>query len=111
MSMGDDELSGVPWGGLNLQHMVAMGHESQSRRGSRREASDHYDYDYAGADPRYYDAQLMSSPPPDGGVAAYGGDDRYFDASASSPSYSLFGTGHDNFSGDSSSSSRSGTRR
>ncbi|ROW09193.1 hypothetical protein VPNG_05663 [Cytospora leucostoma] len=68
-----DQLSGVPWGGLNIQHMVAMGHESESRRGSRREPSDHQ-YDYA--DPgQYYDPQLMSSPYAGGGVA-YGGDDR-----------------------------------
>ncbi|ROW06055.1 hypothetical protein VMCG_04693 [Cytospora schulzeri] len=109
MSMGDDQLSGVPWGGLNLQHMVAMGHESESRRGSRRETSDQYDY--AGADSQFYDAQLMS---PYGGDMAYGGDDRYFDHSGSSPSYSFFDTGHDSFSGHSSSSSnssRSGTRR
>ncbi|KUI56744.1 hypothetical protein VP1G_04082 [Cytospora mali] len=113
MSMGagagyDDQLSGVPWGGLNLQHMVTMGHESQSRRGSRRETPDHYDY--AGADPQFYDAQLMSSPYGGGGMA-YSGDDRYFGASASSPSYSFFDTGHDNFSGASSSSTSSRTTR
>ncbi|ROW02867.1 hypothetical protein VSDG_01656 [Cytospora chrysosperma] len=107
MSMGDDDLSGVPWGGLNLQHVVAMGHESESRRGSRRETSDHYDY--TGADPQYYGAHFVS--PSGGGMAAYGGDDRYFGTSASSPSYSLFDTGHDNFSGYSSSSCHSGTRR
>ncbi|KAK7749744.1 hypothetical protein SLS53_000323 [Cytospora paraplurivora] len=75
MRAGDDgdQLSGVPWGGLNIQHMVAMGHETESRRGSRREPSDHQ-YDYAGPS-QYYDPQLMSSPYAGGGVA-YGGDDR-----------------------------------
>lgn len=102
-----DQLSGVPWGGLNIQHMVAMGHESESRRGSRREPSDHQ-YDYADSG-QYYDPQLMS--PPYGGGVAYGGDDRYFDASASSPSYSFLDAGHDSFSGISSSSSTSSSSR
>lgn len=96
-----DQLSGVPWGGLNLQHMVAMGHGGGGGGGggSRRGASDRHDYD-----PQLYGAQ-PAAPPYGGGGPAYGADDRYFDHSASSPSYSY------NFSGDSSSSSRSGTRR
>ncbi|KAK2602152.1 hypothetical protein N8I77_008708 [Diaporthe amygdali] len=108
----DDYLSGVPWGGVSIQHMVAMGHESESRRGSRRGGglSDHQQqqqYDYgAFYDPQLYDGQL---------AGGYGGGDnnRYFDAlsaSGSSPSYLSFdsGSGYDNFSGDNSSSS--GTR-
>ena len=108
MSMGageDDQLSGVPWGGLNIQHMVAMGHESESRRGSRREPSDQFDYGGGGgADSQFYEPMLMS---PYAGDMTYGGDDRYFDASASSPSYSFFDTGYDSFSGNSSNSSSS----
>lgn len=107
-----DYLSGVPWGGVSIQHMVAMGHESESRRGSRRgglsdqqqQQPPQYDYS-AFYDPQLYDAQLAGGP---GG----GADDsnRYFDAlstSGSSPSYLSFdsGSGYDNFSGDSSSSS------
>lgn len=108
-----DYLSGVPWGGVSIQHMVAMGHESESRRGSRRGGlSDHhqqqqqYDYSTSFYDPQLYDAQLA-------GGGGYGGADdsnRYFDAlstSGSSPSYLSFdsGSGYDNFSGDNSSSS------
>lgn len=104
---GDDQLSGVPWGGLNLHHMVAMGHEREGRKGSRREPSDQYDYGGGGADSHFYDAQLMG---PYVGDMAYGGCDRYFNASGSLPSYSsFFDTCHDNFSG-ASSSSHSGTR-
>lgn len=112
-----DYLSGVPWGGVSIQHMVAMGHESESRRGSRRGGlSDHhqqqqqYDYGASFYDPQLYDAQLAGS----GGYGGGGADDsnRYFDAlssttSGSSPSYLSFdsGSGYDNFSGDNSSSS------
>lgn len=114
-----DYLSGVPWGGVSIQHMVAMGHESESRRGSRRGGglSDHqhqqqqqYDYGASFYDPQLYDAQLAGS----GGGYGGGADDsnRYFDAlssttSGSSPSYLSFdsGSGYDNFSGDNSSSS------
>ncbi|KAI3399280.1 hypothetical protein diail_7234 [Diaporthe ilicicola] len=101
----DDYLSGVPWGGVNIQHMVAMGHESESRRGSRRGGDQQPQYDYSAL----YDPQLYDQSQP-----GYGGDNnRYFDAlsaSDSSPSYLSFdsGSGYDNFSGDNSSSS--GTR-
>lgn len=108
-----DYLSGVPWGGVSIQHMVAMGHESESRRGSRRgglsdqHQQQQHDYSASFYDPQLYDAQLAGS--------GYGGADdsnRYFGTlssttSGSSPSYLSFdsGSGYDNFSGDNSSSS------
>jgi len=110
-----DYLSGVPWGGVSIQHMVAMGHESESRRGSRRgglsdqqQQQSYGDYS-AFYDPALYDAQLAGGY---GGGGGGGADDssRYFDAlstSGSSPSYLSFdsGSGYDNFSGDNSSTS------
>lgn len=106
-----DYLSGVPWGGVSIQHMVAMGHESESRRGSRRgglsDQQQQYDYS-AFYDPQLYDAQLGGGY--GGGAGAADDSNRYFDAlstSGSSPSYLSFdsGSGYDNFSGDNSSSS------
>ncbi|KAL1880221.1 hypothetical protein VTK73DRAFT_6049 [Phialemonium thermophilum] len=32
----EDDLSGLPWGGLNMGYVVAKGHESASQQGSRR---------------------------------------------------------------------------
>ncbi|POS69048.1 hypothetical protein DHEL01_v212558 [Diaporthe helianthi] len=110
---GGDCLSGVPWGGLSIQHMVAMGHESESRRGSRRGGlSDQQFGDYSAFyDPALYDPQLAGGYG-GGGVGGGAADDssRYFDAlstSGSSPSYLSFdsGSGYDNFSGDSNSTS------
>lgn len=36
----EDDLSGLPWGSLNMRYVVAKGHESASQQGSRR-TSDH----------------------------------------------------------------------
>ncbi len=36
----DSDLSGLPWGSMNMQFMVAKGHEYATQQGSRR-ASDH----------------------------------------------------------------------
>ena len=38
--VGDEGLSGLPWGSLNMRYAVAKGHESSSQPGSRR-TSDH----------------------------------------------------------------------
>jgi len=37
--MGDDDLSGLPWGSLSLQHVVRKGfvREEESKKGSRRD--------------------------------------------------------------------------
>jgi len=55
----DDELSGLPWGSLNLKHVVSKGRarEEESRRGSRRdEDRSHYKTEepvYEGRDAYY----------------------------------------------------------
>lgn len=103
----EDHLSGLPWGGLNIPHMVQRGHESASQPGSRRGASDQYD-----SQGQYYDPQLSfgGSGGGDMGYGAYEmGDDRYFTNSASSSSPSYFS--YDAFSGDGGSQMGSGPRR
>lgn len=97
----EDHLSGLPWGGLNIPHMVQRGHESASQRGSRRGDSQG----------QYYDPQLSFGG--SGVDMSYGGyevgDDRYFTNSACSSSPSYFS--YDAFSGDGGSQTGSGTRR
>lgn len=34
--IGDSSLSGLPWGGVNLGHVVSRGHEAESKRSSER---------------------------------------------------------------------------
>lgn len=121
---GADELSGLPWGGLNIPHMVARGHAASSgsqQGGSQQQlpspqqygsGQQHNHHQQAGGS--FYDPQQFW----DGGsggsgamsIASYGGggygdavDDRYFDTSASSSSPSYFS--YDAFSGDGGSSS------
>lgn len=108
-SSGADQLSGLPWGGLNIPHMVARGHESASQPGSRRGASEQYDGQRQQQQQQqqggsFYDPQLWGGAQ-DVGYGAGGfdlGDDRYFDTSASSSSPSYFS--YDAFSGDGGSS-------
>lgn len=105
--LGDqDHLSGLPWGGLNIPHMVQRGHDST---GSRH--GDQYD---AQQQQQYYDPQQM------GGYEAYsgyeaaggsgGGDDRYFTTASSAASSSPSHFSYDVFSGDGGSQTGSGTR-
>lgn len=120
---GADELSGLPWGGLNIPHMVARGHAassgsqqggSQQQQPSSHQYGSGQQYDHQQAGGSFYDPQQFW----DGGsggsgamsIASYGGggygdagDDRYFDTSASSSSPSYFS--YDAFSGDGGSSS------
>ncbi|KAI1330063.1 hypothetical protein F5Y16DRAFT_363893 [Xylariaceae sp. FL0255] len=37
----DDQLSGLPWGSVNMRHVIARGHESETRRGSTRDQNTH----------------------------------------------------------------------
>lgn len=120
---GGDDLSGVPWGGLNIQHMVARGHKSASQQGGSQPAQlygggggeqQYYDYDYdnsaqygtgyAGTGSSYGyggGGSVGSSSYEAAGAGNSGVDDRYFDTSASytsSPSYfsyDAFSTGED----------------
>lgn len=98
-SGGADQLSGLPWGGLNIPHMVARGHESASQQGSRRGASDQYDQQQQQGGSSFYDPQLWGVQDMSYGAGGFDvGDDRYFDTSASSSSPSYFS--YDAFPGD-----------
>jgi hypothetical protein len=39
----DEDLSGLPWGGMNIGFVIAKGHESESRRGSRQDSDQRLD--------------------------------------------------------------------
>lgn len=96
----EDQLSGLPWGGLNIPHMVQRGHESASQQGSR----------LGDSQGQYYDTQQSFGGGVDMGYGGYEvGDDRYFTYSASSSSPSYFS--YDAYSGDGGSQTESGTRR
>lgn len=110
-----DHLSGLPWGGLNIPHMVQRGHESASGGGSRRSAGA-----YDSQQQQYYDPQ-MSATYGSGGVDmgygdyGYEGDERYYEttataisssAASSSPGYFSY----DAFPGDGTSQTGSGSR-
>lgn len=84
----EDHLSGLPWGGLNMPHMVQRDYAS-----SRHGASDQYDMQ---GQQQYYDPQMaaygsVGMSYGDGGYDMSGAaGDRYFTASSaasSSPSY------------------------
>lgn len=133
---GDDHLSGVPWGGLNIQHMVARGHRSASQQGGSQQPSPQlaspqqpyydYDYDYDNSAPyggsgsgSHYAGTASSSFGYGGGGGGMGSssydasgtgglDDRYFDTSASSSSPSYLS--YDAFSTGEDSGSNSGAR-
>ncbi|KAI0430824.1 hypothetical protein F5Y09DRAFT_341266 [Xylaria sp. FL1042] len=76
---GDDELSGLPWGGINMMHVVARGHESETRRGSAR---DHHTNDisqYYNTHSGYYASPHQQQTASWGSQGSSGGDDRYQD--------------------------------
>lgn len=101
----EEELSGVPWGGMNIQHMISRGHNHESRKSSRKDSDIVYD------ETQQYDPQLMSpygvgytdtvTGGSDGRNSSGDGDETYFDDS--SPSYFAFDY-DSHFSGDNSSS-------
>lgn len=123
----EDDLSGVPWGGLNIQHMVTRGHKSASQQseiqpqqspsqmygsgGSSQQQCYDYDYEnsygsYAGTSSYGYNNSYGASSAAAGGMSAV--DDRYFDTSVSSSSPSYFS--YDAFSTGEDSGSNSGAR-
>ncbi|KAI1738554.1 hypothetical protein F4680DRAFT_184453 [Xylaria scruposa] len=77
----DDDLSGLPWGGVSMRHVVARGHESETRRGSGSAR------DNQAQDPQYYNTHTgyytSSSQQQQtaswGSHGSSGGDDRYQD--------------------------------
>ncbi|KAM4056019.1 Basic-leucine zipper (bZIP) transcription factor [Hirsutella rhossiliensis] len=77
----EEELSGLPWGGMNLSLVVSRGHEAESRRSSGRGT-------YIGDEPLTIAASppfaVVSAPAPGGSTApsygsSGGGDDIFFD--------------------------------
>ncbi|KAI0977362.1 hypothetical protein F4678DRAFT_11287 [Xylaria arbuscula] len=77
---GDEELSGLPWGGINMMHVVARGHESESRRGTARDnqaqdVSQYYNIHSGHYDSSSHQQQTASW----GSQGSSGGDDRYQD--------------------------------
>ncbi|KAI8633084.1 hypothetical protein F5Y19DRAFT_287495 [Xylariaceae sp. FL1651] len=75
----DEQLSGLPWGSINMNFIVARGHESEVRRGSARDNQTHdssaqYCNTLSG-----YNQQQTASWGSRGSRGSSGGDDRYQD--------------------------------
>ncbi|KAK1995786.1 hypothetical protein LX36DRAFT_148656 [Colletotrichum falcatum] len=67
--------SGLPWGGINLNHIIAQGHEHESRRGSGRD-----DY-YVQGEPHYaagYTASYTGGYNQPASYGSSGGEDYYY---------------------------------
>ncbi|CAJ2507849.1 Uu.00g090350.m01.CDS01 [Anthostomella pinea] len=77
----DDELSGLPWGGISMRHVVARGHESESRRGSGRDDYPRDEAQYQASSSGYYTQQQQyhQTGGSYGSHDSSGGDDRYYD--------------------------------
>ena len=91
-------LSGLPWGSINMRHVVAKGHESASHQGSHQGSyQGNLNEGRRASDNRADDTQLLS-PYADGYVQVLSydnsrdssGDDRYY---VDSPYYLEFETG------------------
>ncbi|KAI1824667.1 hypothetical protein F4861DRAFT_249187 [Xylaria intraflava] len=70
----DEELSGLPWGGVSMRHVVARGHESESQRGSARENNT-----YGGAQNYNSYSGYYTSPQQQQTASGSSGDDHYQD--------------------------------
>ncbi|KAI0012859.1 hypothetical protein F4779DRAFT_614299 [Xylariaceae sp. FL0662B] len=83
---GDEtNLSGLPWGSISMRHVVARGHESESRRGSR---GDDYVQDDAAqyhAQSGYYHHQQQTASY--GSRDSSGGDDQLYEDQTSAYYY------------------------
>ncbi|KAF2972692.1 hypothetical protein GQX73_g994 [Xylaria multiplex] len=74
----DDELSGLPWGGVSLTHVVARGQQSESRRGSARDNHTHDSAQYYNTYSGYYTSSSQQQQTASwGSQGSSGGDDRY----------------------------------
>ncbi|KAI0446573.1 hypothetical protein F4803DRAFT_472831 [Xylaria telfairii] len=75
----DDDLSGLPWGGVSMRHVVARGHESETRRGSARDNQTH-DPQYYNTYSGYYTSSSQQQQTASwGSHGSSGGDDRHQD--------------------------------
>ncbi|KAI2643668.1 hypothetical protein GGS21DRAFT_29170 [Xylaria nigripes] len=76
----DDELSGLPWGGVSMRHVVARGHESETRRGSARDTHTHDSMQHYNAYSGYYISSSQQQQTASGGSrGSSGGEDQYQD--------------------------------
>ncbi|KAI1404592.1 hypothetical protein F4819DRAFT_112246 [Hypoxylon fuscum] len=50
----DKDLSGLPWGSISMKHVLAMGHETESRRSSANESGHGGDHNGYGDAPQHY---------------------------------------------------------
>ncbi|KAI0544104.1 hypothetical protein F4679DRAFT_60063 [Xylaria curta] len=75
----DDDLSGLPWGGVSMRHVVARGNESETRRGSARD-NQTQDPQYYNTHTGYYTSSSQQQQTASwGSHGSSGGDDRYQD--------------------------------
>ncbi|KAI1312834.1 hypothetical protein F5Y03DRAFT_339365 [Xylaria venustula] len=77
---GNEELSGLPWGGIDMTHVYARGHESESRRGTARDNQAHDVSQYYNTHSGYYDSSSQQQQTASwGSQGSSGGDDRIQD--------------------------------
>ncbi|KAI1758892.1 hypothetical protein GGR53DRAFT_193171 [Hypoxylon sp. FL1150] len=67
----DPSLSGLPWGSLSMKHVLARGHETESRRSSANGSGNGGDYSANGDTSQYY---ATSDPYLPRQTACYGGN-------------------------------------
>lgn len=76
----NDELSGLPWGGVSMRHVVARGHESETRRGSARDNQTQDNAQYYNTLSGYHTSSSQQQQTASwGSRGSSGGDDRYQD--------------------------------
>lgn len=76
----NDELSGLPWGGVSMRHVVARGHESETRRGSARDTQTQDNAQYYNTYSGYHTSSSQKQQTASwGSRGSSGGDDRYPD--------------------------------
>lgn len=75
-----DELSGLPWGGVSMRHVVARGHESETRRGSARDNQTQDNAQYYNTLSGYHTSSSQQQQTASwGSRGSSGGDDRHQD--------------------------------
>lgn len=97
----DEEVSGLPWGGVSMRHVVARGHESETRRGSGRDNYTHDDAQYYNAYSGYYTSSSQHQQTASwGSRGSSGGDDQQHDDQQYYCDYDYdYDHGHDQNSG------------
>ncbi|KAI0397279.1 hypothetical protein F5Y17DRAFT_455197 [Xylariaceae sp. FL0594] len=76
----DDDLSGLPWGGVSMRHVMARGHETETRRGSARDHQVGDSSQYYNTYPGYYASSSQQQQTTSwGSRGSSGGDDHHQD--------------------------------